>query len=158
MLQKCGMRANHRVDPAFCGRLVHRANSRPLFLLSKLQEYLQQALSAPPQRIRCMISPPALRTTTSNIHMPLNDTYACKLYVLTCLFTGGRSMVMPLLLRRSTVSFKGPNRPVTMGAFLRTLRMCVMVDMIPSLSSAYANVHSGSEARIQKSQYMKCHS
>lgn len=34
------------------------------------------------------------------------------------------------------MSFRGPNRPVTMGAFLRTSRMCVIVDMIPSLSSA----------------------
>lgn len=45
-------------------------------------------------------------------------------------------MGIPLLFSSSTVSFKGPNRPVTIGAFLRTSRMCVIVDIIPSLSSA----------------------
>lgn len=55
---------------------------------------------------------------------------------LTCLFTGGKSMAIPLLLSSSTVSLRGPNSPVTMGAFLRTSRMCVIVDIIPPLSSA----------------------
>lgn len=55
----------------------------------------------------------------------------------TWLLTGGKSMGIPLLFSSSTVSFKGPNSPVTMGAFFRTSRMWVIVDMIPSLSSAF---------------------
>lgn len=59
-------------------------------------------------------------------------------------------MGIPLLFSSSTVSFKGPNRPVTIGAFFLTSRICVIVDIIPSLSSAFFAVKVPIHPRVRK--------